>query len=62
MFEQEVEDIEDWITDMKKQLASQDMGRDLISINNLIKAHSVRNHYKCKIMRELRACGLDVGE
>ena len=42
VFEQEVEDIEDWIADMEKQLASEDFGRDLISVNNLIKSHTVR--------------------
>ena len=43
VFEQEVEDVEDWINDMEKQLASQDLGRDLISVNNLLKSHNVRN-------------------
>ena len=41
VFEQAVEDIEDWISDMEKQLASQDLGRDLISVNNLLKSHNV---------------------
>lgn len=41
-FKQEVEDIENWIEDMEKQLASQDLGRDLISVNKLIKSHNVR--------------------
>ena len=38
-----MEDIEDWISDMEKQMGSQDLGRDLISVNNLIKSHNVRN-------------------
>lgn len=42
VFEQEVEDVEDWIADMEKQLASEDFGRDLISVNNLLKSHTVR--------------------
>ena len=37
-----VEDIEDWIGDMESQMASEDLGRDLISVNNLIKKHAVR--------------------
>lgn len=45
VFEQEVEDIEDWIADMEKQLGSQDLGRDLISVNNLIKSHNVRSSH-----------------
>ena len=36
-----VEDIEDWIGDMESQMASEDLGRDLISVNNLIKKHAV---------------------
>ena len=36
-----VEDIEGWIGDMESQMASEDLGRDLISINNLIKKHAV---------------------
>ena len=43
MFEQEVKDIEEWISDMEKQLKSHDLGRDLISVNNLLKSHNVRN-------------------
>ena len=43
VFEQEVKDIEEWISDMEKQLKSHDLGRDLISVNNLLKSHNVRN-------------------
>ena len=43
VFEQEVEDIEEWISDMEKQLASHDLGKNLISVNNLLKSHNVRN-------------------
>lgn len=42
VFEQEVEDIEDWIADMEHQLASEDLGKDLISVNNLLKSYQVR--------------------
>lgn len=41
-FLREVEDIESWIGEMENQLASDDIGRDLISVNNLIKKHAVR--------------------
>ncbi len=41
VFEQEVEDIQEWISDMENQLASQDLGKDLISVNNLLKEHNV---------------------
>ena len=40
-FLREVEDIESWIGEMESQLSSDDMGRDLISVNNLIKKHAV---------------------
>lgn len=40
-FLREVEDIESWIGEMENQLASDDIGRDLISVNNLIKKHAV---------------------
>ena len=36
-----MEDIESWIGEMENQLASDDIGRDLISVNNLIKKHAV---------------------
>ena len=42
-----VEDIEDWIGDMESQMASEDLGRDLISVNNLIKKHAVRQSICC---------------
>lgn len=42
LFEQEVEDIEDWIADMEHQLASEDLGKDLISVNSLLKSYQVR--------------------
>ena len=37
-----MEDIEQWIADMEGQLASEDLGKDLISVNNLIKKHQVK--------------------
>jgi hypothetical protein len=36
-----VDDIESWIADMESQLASEDLGRDLISVNKLLKRHAV---------------------
>ena len=36
-----VEDIEVWIVDMENQMASEDLGRDLTSVNNLLKKHAV---------------------
>ena len=36
-----VEDVENWISEMEGQLASEDLGRDLISVNNLLKKHEV---------------------
>lgn len=36
-----VDDIESWIADMESQLASEDLGRDLISVNKLLKKHAV---------------------
>lgn len=47
VFEQEVEDIQEWISDMEKQLASEDLGKDLISVNNLLKEHNVRLSQAC---------------
>lgn len=41
VFEQEVKDVEEWISDMEKQLKSHDLGRDLISVNNLLKSHNM---------------------
>lgn len=37
-----VDDIETWMTDMEGQMASEDTGRDLISVNKLLKKHAVR--------------------
>ncbi len=37
-----VEDVEVWIAEMETQLSSEDIGRDLISVNNLLKRHEVR--------------------
>ena len=45
-FLREVEDIESWIGEMESQMASDDLGRDLISVNNLIKKHAVRRKIK----------------
>jgi len=36
-----VEDMEQWISDMEGQMASEDLGKDLISVNNLLKKHAV---------------------
>ena len=36
-----VEDMEQWILDMEAQMASEDLGKDLISVNILIKKHAV---------------------
>ncbi len=36
-----VEDVEVWIAEMETQLSSEDTGRDLISVNNLLKRHEV---------------------
>ena len=36
-----VEDTEEWIAEMEAQLATEDLGKDLISVNNLIKRHQV---------------------
>ena len=36
-----VEDMEQWILDMESQMASEDMGKDLMSVNILIKKHAV---------------------
>ena len=36
-----VEDVEQWMTDMEGQMASEDLGKDLISVNILIKKHAV---------------------
>ena len=36
-----VEDMEQWMTDMEGQMASEDLGKDLISVNILIKKHAV---------------------
>lgn len=36
-----VDDIESWISDMESQMASEDLGRDLISVNKLLKKHAV---------------------
>jgi len=36
-----VDDVEIWIQDMCSQLASEDTGRDLISVNSLLKRHEV---------------------
>ena len=33
--------MEQWILDMESQMASEDMGKDLISVNILIKKHAV---------------------
>ena len=42
LFIHNVEDIVSWIVDMEGQLASEDHGKDLISVNNLLKKHTVR--------------------
>ena len=34
--------MEQWIADMEGQMASEDLGKDLISVNILIKKHAVR--------------------
>jgi len=39
-----VDDIETWISDMEGQMASEDLGRDLISVNKLLKKHAVREN------------------
>ena len=46
-----VEDIEQWIREVEVQLSSEDLGKDLTSVNNLIKKHAVSccvptAHYK----------------
>lgn len=56
MFEQEVEDIGEWISDMEKQLASQDLGKDLISVNNLIKDHNVSSAHVYATSIDTREC------
>ena len=37
-----VEDIEQWIREVEVQLSSEDLGKDLTSVNNLLKKHAVR--------------------
>lgn len=36
-----VEDMEQWIAEMEGQMSSEDPGKDLISVNILIKKHAV---------------------
>lgn len=43
-FKRAVEDVEAWIVEMETQLSSEDIGRDLISVNNLLKRHEVRTY------------------
>ena len=38
--------MEQWIADMEGQMASEDLGKDLISVNILIKKHAVRIYWK----------------
>ena len=38
-----VEDMEQWMADMEGQMSSEDLGKDLISVNILIKKHAVRS-------------------
>ena len=37
-----VEDMEQWMSDMETQMASEDLGKNLMSVNILIKKHTVR--------------------
>lgn len=40
-----VEDMEQWIAEMEGQMSSEDLGKDLISVNILIKKHAVSAVY-----------------
>ena len=40
-FIQAVEDVEQWIREVELQLSSEDLGKDLTSVNNLLKKHIV---------------------
>lgn len=40
-FIQAVEDVEQWIREVELQLSSEDLGKDLTSVNNLLKKHMV---------------------
>ena len=40
-FIQAVEDVEQWIREVEQQLSSEDLGKDLTSVNNLLKKHIV---------------------
>ena len=41
LFLRAVEDIELWMVEVEGQLNSEDLGKDLTSVNNLLKKHSV---------------------
>ena len=47
-FIQAVEDVEQWIREVELQLSSEDLGKDLTSVNNLLKKHMVCDYvYVC---------------
>jgi len=43
-FIQAVEDVEQWIREVEIQLSSEDLGKDLTSVNNLLKKHIVSDY------------------
>ena len=52
-FIQAVEDVEQWIREVELQLSSEDLGKDLTSVNNLLKKHMVCD-YVCVL--HVRVC------
>lgn len=44
MFNRVVDDLMSWMEDVESQLMSEDHGKDLTSVNNLIKKHQVGRH------------------
>ena len=61
LFIHNVEDIESWIADMEGQLASEDHGKDLISVNNLLKKHTVSKPGRVWTWESVDVEGVDVG-
>ena len=51
-FIQAVEDVEQWIREVELQLSSEDLGKDLTSVNNLLKKHMVTDYVSVCV----RAC------
>lgn len=45
-FIQAVEDVEQWIREVELQLSSEDLGKDLTSVNNLLKKHMVCDYVR----------------